>query len=314
MKKMGLVLKLLVLLAFTGCSNRAAGVIPTPIPDQGTPFPLQKPSSTLPVPSQVYAFGDSYSDNGNFYKLDPSAFDSYNWQGRSSNGPVAVEVFANQLGIELTDYAIGGAKSNSDNPNGGLYSNTGMLAQIEKFKNELNGKGADPQALYFIRIGSVDYLIKPLGLGWIENPKLSDQVVGNIAKGISELAQLGARRFLVVGPENLAILPIVTSAGSKMQEDAAEFQNLMEFKLPKRITELASQLGIEITYFDALDLSNRILKIPADYGLTNITEACTDQVPICTNPDQFYIWDTFHPTRRVHEIIGRTLAALYDNG
>jgi cholinesterase len=125
---------------------------------------------------------------------------------------------------------------------------------------------------------------------------------------------LGAKRFLVVGPENLAILPIVTSADSKMQADAAEFQNLMESKIPNRITELASQLSIEITYFDALALSKRILKNPSDYDLTNITEACTDQVPICTNPDQFYIWDTFHPTRRVHEIFGKTIAALYDNG
>jgi cholinesterase len=316
MKRMALLLDLLVLLVFAGCSIQlpAQARRPTPFPFLGTPFPLQEPSSTLPVPSQVYAFGDSLSDNGNYYKLDPSAFDSYNWQGRSSNGPVAVEVFANVLGIELTNYAVGGAKSDTDNIMRGVYSNTGMLAQIEKFKTELNGKGADPQALYFIRIGSVDYLIKPLSMGWIENPKLSDHVVGNIAQGISELAQLGARRFLVVGPENLAMLPILTSADSKMQADAVEFQDLMASKLPGRLTELASQLGIEITYFNALDLSNQILKSPADYGLVNITEACTDQDPICTNPDQFYIWDTFHPTRRVHEIFGRSLAALYDNG
>lgn len=317
MKRMRLLLHLLVLLVFAGCSMQGPAPVssprPSPLPYQGSPFPLQEPASTLPVPSQVYAFGDSYSDNGNFYKLDPSAFDSYNWEGRSSNGPVAVEVFANLLGVGLTDYAVGGAKSDTENPNGGVYSNTGMLSQIEKFKTELNGKGADPQALYFIRIGTCDYLVKPLGMAWIENPALTDQVVDNIATGISELAQLGARRFLVIGPENLAILPIVKSTESKRQ-DATEFQNLMKSKLPNRIAELATQSGIEVTYFDALDLSNRILKDPASYGLTNVTEACTDQVPICTNPDQFYIWDTFHPTRRVHEIFGRTLAALYDNG
>jgi phospholipase/lecithinase/hemolysin len=337
MKRMSLLLNIFVLLVFAGCSNQARAVVPSlipsmeelpvpsptstltlplpsPIPYQGSPFPLQKPSRTLPVPSHVYAFGDSYSDNGNFYKLDPSAFDSYNWQGRSSNGPVAVEVFANQLGVELTDYAVGGAKSNADNVNGGEYRNTGMLTQIEKFKTGLDGKGADPEALYFIMIGACDYLEKTIGVTSIDNPTLVDQVVGNIAKGISELAQLGARRFLVIGLENLTILPGVKLVGSAMQEDAADFQSLMDSKLTNRITELTTQLGIDITYFDTLALSNQILKNPSDYGLTNITDACTDLIPICANPDQYYIWDTYHPTRRVHEIFGRTMAALYDNG
>jgi cholinesterase len=281
---------LLHTLVFAGCSIQGPALVtsrrPSPLPYQGSPFPLQEPSSTLPAPSQVYAFGDSYSDNGNFYKLNPSAFDSYNWEGRSSNGPVAVEVFANQLGVGLTDYAVGGAKSNTEYPNGSVYNNSGMLSQIEKFKTELNGKGADPQALYFIRIGSCDYLVKPLGMEGIENPALTDQVVENIAPGISELAQLGARRFLVIDPENLAILPIVKSTDSKMQ-DATEFQNLMRSKLPNRIAELVAQSGIEVTYLDALDLSNQILRDPASYGLTNVTDACTDQVPICTNLDQF---------------------------
>jgi cholinesterase len=117
----------------------------------------------------------------------------------------------------------------------------------------------------------------------------------------------------VVGPENIAILPILTSADSKMQQDAAEFQDLMASRLPSRMTELAAQLGIEITYFDALALSKRILQDPAGYGLTNETEACVDGDTVCASPDRYYIWDTFHPTRRVHEIFGRTLAALYDN-
>jgi hypothetical protein len=58
-----------------------------------------------------------------------------------------------------------------------------MLSQIGKFKTELNGKGADPEGLYFIRIGSCDYIIKPFSMGWLENPALTDKVVGNIAKG-----------------------------------------------------------------------------------------------------------------------------------
>lgn len=314
MKKMGLILKLFVLLVFAGCSNRAPAVVLSPFPDQGTPFPLQEPDRTLPVPSHIYAFGDSYSDNGNFYKIDPEAFDPNYWQGRSSNGPVAVEVMANQLGVELTDYAVGGAKSNFDNANWGKYKNTGMLAQIETFKSGLNGGAADPEALYFIMIGATDFFEKAIGFKRVDNTTLSDRVVGNIADGITELAQLGARRFLVVGPFNLAALPAVKSVGTAMREEAADFQRQMESKLTSRIAELSTQPDIEITYFDLMALNNRILTNPSDYGLTNITDACVDEMTVCENPDQYYIWDTFHPTRRVHEIFGKSMAALYDNG
>lgn len=59
--------------------------------------------------SHVYAFGDSYSDNGNMKKLLPSG-PPWNlmWEGRVSNGPVAVEVLATRLNVPLTDclYAV----------------------------------------------------------------------------------------------------------------------------------------------------------------------------------------------------------------
>jgi phospholipase/lecithinase/hemolysin len=32
---------------------------------------------------------------------------------------------------------------------------------------------------------------------------------------------------------------------------------------------------------------------------------------VCETPDQYYIWDDYHPTRRVHDIFGKSMAALY---
>jgi phospholipase/lecithinase/hemolysin len=66
--------------------------------------------------SSVIAFGDSLSDNGNYYRLvdrltplvpqDGSPPLPY-FFGRFSNGPIAVELLAEQLGLPLDDHAVG---------------------------------------------------------------------------------------------------------------------------------------------------------------------------------------------------------------
>jgi len=287
----------LVMVLLAGCGGAPAEPTATP-----TPVPI----------SHVYAFGDSYSDNGNMKQLAPAAlpWDAW-WEGRISNGPTAVEVLANRLNVELTDYAVAGAKSDTSNVDS-LFPNTGTLGQVEKFKTELNGHSADPNALYFVMIGANDYL-EVLNVVPSDNPTLTDHTVDNIATLITQLAQLGAKRFLVVNSIDIAVMPYVITNGRSDQ--AAEFQTLMNSKLSSRLDELKAQLKIEITLFDYVTLSTKIRENPSDYGLSNLTDACQ---PIffgvksaCASPDQYYFWDEVHPTRRVHQIFGEAWAALF---
>ncbi len=259
----------------------------------------------------MYAFGDSYSDNGNAKQLAPSwPWHAY-WEGRPSNGPVAVEVLASRLNVELTDYAVAGAKSDTSNVNPSL-TNTGALAQVEKFKTELDGQGADPNALYFVLVGTNDF---NEGLDGVpsDNPTLTDHTVDNIATLITQLAQLGAKRFLVVNSTDIAVEPYVITMGRSDQ--AAEFVALMNSKLPSRLDELEAQLEIEITSFDHVALSSKVRENPSDYGLSNLTDACQPVFfgvkSACASPDQYYFWDEAHPTRRVHQIFGEAWAALF---
>ena len=62
-------------------------------------------AATTPF-SQVIAFGDSLTDNGNGRYAEPP-----NFQGRSSDGIVWVEYLAQDLGMAglLDDYAVAGA-------------------------------------------------------------------------------------------------------------------------------------------------------------------------------------------------------------
>ncbi|MFC2037944.1 SGNH/GDSL hydrolase family protein [Chloroflexota bacterium] len=259
----------------------------------------------------MYAFGDSNSDNGNLKQLLPSWHWDVYWEGRLSNGPVAVEVLANRLSVELTDYAVAGAKSDTSNLNPS-FPNTGALGQVEKFKTELNGHSADPNALYFVMIGANDFN-EVLDVVPSDIPTLTDHTVDNIATLITQLAQLGAKRFLVVNSAEIAVKPHVVTKGRSDQ--AAEFQALMNSKLSSQLDELKSQLKVEITLFDYVTLSTKIRENPSDYGLSNLTDACQPVFfgvkSACASPDEYYFWDEAHPTRRVHQIFGEAWAALF---
>ena len=286
----------------------------------GAPAELATTPTLVPV-SHVYAFGNSSSDNGNLIQLAPELpWDVY-WEGRSSNGPVAVEVLANRLNVELTDYAVSGAKSDTSNTSP-AFPNTGALGQVEKFKTELNGHNADPDALYFVMIGSNDFyevlyeaLYEVSHEVSIDNPTLTDNTVDNIATLLTQLAHLGAKRFLVVNAEDIAVTPSVIIYGMSVSDQAAEFQTLMNSKLSSRLDELKSQLKIEITLFDYVTLSSKIRENPSDYGLSNLTDACQPVAfgvkPACDSPDQYFFWDEWHVTRRVHQEFGEAWAALF---
>ncbi|MDO9095779.1 MAG: SGNH/GDSL hydrolase family protein, partial [Rubrivivax sp.] len=70
--------------------------------------------------SGIVAFGDSLTDTGNFTALASGlSFGLVNFpspafgyaQGRFSDGKVAIEYLAESLSLNLTNYAVGGAKT-----------------------------------------------------------------------------------------------------------------------------------------------------------------------------------------------------------
>jgi phospholipase/lecithinase/hemolysin len=120
--------------------------------------------------SQVVAFGDSLSDNGNLLGLVAVPAPPYA-NGRFSNGIVAVEVLAAGLSTTLDDRAYGGATSGyyhgpSDYVagvfTGGLVTatgvKTGLLGQVDTYLGlGKNAAGVDSNALYVVWAGANDF-------------------------------------------------------------------------------------------------------------------------------------------------------------
>ena len=277
--------------------------------------------------SQIYAFGDSYSDNGAALQISTNAVNAgvsdstllpadpalglYDVGGRWTNGSTAVEVLARNLQLNLTDYAVGGAKSGNGNYHTWLdpYQNTGVFGQIDQYKAGLQGQTADKNALYIIFASGNDYF----QYNDFNQPgtitQLSAQGVSNIEEDVSKLAALGAKQFLVVNSLNLAIVPAIVDENKVDQ--ATEFRDSFNTLLRSRLNALSQQLGVEIAEYDYTGISNLIRSKPGDYGLINVNDPCQPTFPeikpACSTPDQYYFWDEYHPTRRTHEIIGEDM-------
>ena len=260
--------------------------------------------------THIYAFGDSYSDNGNGARLLGSDWTAnFYWEGRASNGPTGVEVLATQLNVPLTDYAVVGARSDTESIAGDALAHTGALSQLIQFTQALKGASADPNALFFIMIGGGDFL----GNDGLDVETLTDQITENIVTLVTRLSDSGGGHFLVIPAVDLAAEPAFITQGRSAE--ASQVQGAMNTKVSARLTALAAQLSLDIKLFDYVALSAKIRSHPSDYGLTNLTDPCQPRdppgLPACASPDAYYYWDELHPTRRVHQIFGEAWAALF---
>jgi phospholipase/lecithinase/hemolysin len=282
-----------------------------------------------PAFDHLYAFGDSYSDNGagevftaelatkkvkDAQQLPGSLY----WKGRWSNGPTAVEELARAMKVPLTDYAIGGAKSG----NGNYYAwmepsrDTGVLGQIADHLKASTNHKADPNALYFIFISANDFF------EWADfsHPEsvvvLGQSSVTNIQRATETLIAAGAKHLMVVGTTDLSHVPAVVQ-GNQVK-NATEFQQVLEKQLPVVLAGLAKSHQVTISYFDHLAFSNKLRAGADAVGVRDLDAPCQvtypDVKPVCENPDAHYYWDEWHPTRTIHSQAAKAMLATLKNG
>ncbi|MBK5436678.1 SGNH/GDSL hydrolase family protein [Pseudomonas sp. TH32] len=279
-------------------------------------------ASAAPRYDHLYAFGDSYSDNGAGERFTKTLATqkvkdaqelpgSLYWKGRWSNGPTAVENLAHALKTPLTDYAVGGAKSG----NGNYYAwmeparDTGVSGQIADYLKSAKAHKADPNALYFIFISANDFF------EWADfsHPEsvavLSQNSVANIQKATETLLAAGAKHVMVVGTTDLSHVPAVVQ-GNQV-ENAKSYQQALEQKLPVVLSTLAKTHQVSIRYFDHVAFSDKLRAAPDVAGLKDLDTPCQhtypDVKPACENPDAHYYWDEWHPTRKVHALAAEAM-------
>lgn len=302
-----------------------------------------------PVPfTAVYAFGDSLTDTGNVLGLTtalnawipqipvvPQLFTQETggyWNGRFSNGPVAVEVLAQRLGLPLSNFAYGGATSGQGpsftSPLGSV--STGLQAQLANFTAGSAGQ-ADPNGLYFLWIGGND--IRG-GLDSLADPALTlpqkqavlntavQGVALNLANSIGSLYGQGARNFLVpllpdfgLTPEGAAAQALLDLA--QVPFSLSSFSDVVNAALGNALSSANFPLpGATLTLFDPIPLQRAVAADPATYGIGSVLTPCFlgyvgEAGDVCEDglSTTAMFWDKVHPSAITHQILGEAMAA-----
>lgn len=271
----------------------------------------------------VYAFGDSLSDSGNSSSSVLSLYnllggcDPYHpcppyYEGRYSNGPVAVEYMADAIlagGANSTNFfnfAVSGATSGLGNYgdggtaiSSGGYGLPGLYPEVGYYLT-LSGGVADAGALYFVWGGANDFITSYV------DPILAAQ---NIGAYVGALAGAGAEHFLVPNLPDMGLTPFIISVG--LEAEAHAYVTAFNAELASQLANLSAAFpSTDIVLFDVFSLLNDVMQNPASYGLTNTVDACLPSLvdAPCADPGNYVSWDGFHPTTAVHGILGRAFA------
>ena len=258
--------------------------------------------------AQVIVYSDSLADNGNIYKLLGFPGPPY-WQGRFSNGPVAVENMAAILGMPLLDYAYAAATAGVGNVfDGGTpdqLGDSGLPGITTAYNTTINSMSRDTirRSLFVVYGGTPNFLEEGL------ETTVADQAVANLVAVVADLQKRGARWILVPGLHDMGMAPGFTSQGPETAALATSLSKHFNQKL-------LAGLSKGVLYFDTFGLYQAMRTHPIAFGLKNVVDQCIDPntgIP-CPNPDQYLYWDFVHPTERVQIILGIGFALAARSG
>lgn len=287
--------------------------------------------------SELVVFGDSLSDSGNLYKLSDVVSDLFPlpdlqavppapyFDGRFSNGKVAVEYLSTLLGVPLKNYAVAGAATGATNPN---FTNlpavpildalkyTGLSSQVGNYTLALtlSGTQADSNALYVVWAGAND-ITHATNLAGTFGSVIST-AVDNIAGAVTSLYGKQARNFLLPLLPDLGATPRALAMDA-VQPGTASFLTLVSEQfnqaLSARFAQLAATWTDEHFYvYDTFSEQHRTLALAEDAGY-NVTEACFNaSVPsLCADYGaSYYYFDDIHPTTSTHLALAQGMAAM----
>jgi phospholipase/lecithinase/hemolysin len=258
--------------------------------------------------SELYVFGDSLSDPGNFYNASGGAFPPSPpyFNGHFSNGPIWVEYLAEELNLPInptTNFAFGGATTGTDNtlnpPPPAPQALPGLRQEVLGYLSLLNGQMADPDGLYLVWGGANDYLPT---LSTTFTPYTEPTTtVNNLAFAVTALAGAGAKNILVVNLPDLGELPRTSS--TPQSDDLNELTQDHNTLLSQTLDLLPLASDVKLFEVDINSLFSNILNNPPQYNFTNVVNSCLTSTSICTNFDEYFFWDEIHPTTAAHRLI-----------
>ncbi len=262
----------------------------------------------------IVVFGDSLSDNGNFFAVSGDVYPpAPYYQGRFSDGPVWFEYLAEDIGVTgiALNYAHGGAMTGDTNVSDAKFNSDfpGFADEIKAYVDmaaiSLNYKAgfAMPKdTLFIIWIGSNDF--------WAITDPVAQitQAVSNIQNGITQLISAGATKFMVINLPDSGKTPKFVdnpSTGAAATQLISGFNNALEQVIVGIETVYPE---IEIKRFNAFNILSEFLANAESLGFTNTTASKLNTSTGEVSDGIYMFWDEVHPTTFTHKLIAKKIA------
>ena len=291
--------------------------------------------------SDMIVFGDSLSDTGNLqvFSQDP------NTPSRFTNGPVAIEVLAAQLGLTISNalhltgaqygnnFAVAGAIA-IDEDGDESTPDINLPTQINSYL-AFNGYQADPNALHIVMIGGNDIraartlLISGEPHARHAAKQRLRQATQSIKAQLKKLDDAGAKHFLVVNAPDVGAIPETdlvaaqllataetrrqTRQANRLEDRTQRLSSIYNARLSRLVERLKARQGMDIEAFDLQEFFTDLQDDSEQYGITNTEDACIyvfsaggAMHPEC-DFETFTFFDEIHPTSKVHQLAGAAI-------
>ena len=251
----------------------------------------------------VVAFGDSYTDTGNVYKVSRGTWPKSPpyYRGRYSNGPNWVD----QLKLfGVTSYAYGGATTDNNFVQG--YAKFGSIP-VPGVRQQI-GIYVDGTKLNKINFARTLYILWAGGNDFVNKPTLTPPaIVASLLNGVKDLLAVGAKHILVFNA--LPAQSIPASQGLAPSPVLSYLTGLFNTALTAELAVIQqNNTQASVNIFDINSLASKIIGRNTSY-FTNTVSNCwnsvnaTTIIKLCSNPEKYVFLDLQHFTSRVGELI-----------
>ncbi len=301
-------------------------------------------SANTPL-NKIVVFGDSLSDNGNFYEYFKHQYPPSPpyYEGRFTNGLIWAELLIqsyyqdednnqDKSAKHLFDYAYGGASvlkhgvKNSENVDS-LFT---LKREIKAYLREQETEGSHDQTMYVVWIGSNDYLT-------VLDEVTAEGAVRDVNKEIQNSLKYLADN---VHPKYIMIVDLPDLGKTPLAKDmeVIDLWTTLSEEHNQRLLDNIAQLKTQYpnTTWLHLDVNETFKDIIANkekYGFENVEDTCHVESRPKPGPvsifkmvssikpkqlsqddgcDGYLFFDGLHPSRRVHQLIAKSIQKLFD--
>lgn len=291
---------------------------------------------------RLYVFGDSLSDTGNVLNFTGGEFPVAPYEpGRFSNDDIWLDYLTDELNLDVDpfsnpfnffadndgiNYAIGGATSGDDNV--GVIP-LGLEQQIDSFETSIKFQSPEETLeddLFFLWIGANDYF------SFIEDDPTTPDVVEanfpengreridavidvvniNIRGAVQDIINAGGKNIVIFNLPDLSDVPLADNLTRQDQRKLRQLTNIHNRRLDRLVNNVErTNPDVNVIEIDVNELADEISDNPSEFGLTNVTDNFSgidileelNQPPASGNPNEYFYWDSVHPTSTVHDLV-----------